>query len=204
MAGKIRELTEEMAEDTSDTIVEQLLTVDSVYLDRLFTLGMLVFFATFLYVARDFSDESQLFPYVVGIPSFLLVIGLFLVQWSARLNAFIDNYRSEDLFEVDNSFEDDLDYENEVDLRTSRIRTLKISAWIIGLFILIYLFGFLPATLLFLLFYFNLESKLSWPRTILFTGLVWLFIVVLFDMILNTPFYTGVFRIVIPVPDIGL
>lgn len=189
----------EQDEDDIKTFFNRVLTIDGKYLDRLFTIGMLTFFVSFLYSTSGYSGDSQVFPYAVGIPSFLLVVFVLLVQTSPYARKIIEKYRSQNLFDVDDSFDDE-EQDEEVDPRTQRVRAFTISTWIVALYITIYILGFLPATFLFLLVYFRFEAKLSWGKSVLFTLLVWLFIVILFDIVLNTPFYTGVLDIVIPTP----
>lgn len=189
----------DVSEERPNSTLKRILTIDGAYLDRLFTVGLFALFAVFLYKTPQYSSDSQMFPLAVSIPTFVLIVGLLLVQSSERLANVIEKHRSKDLFDMDDSFGDSSDQEKP-SLPCQRKRVITISMWILLLFAAVYTLGFLPATFVFMLAFFKLEAELNWQRSVLYTVVVWSFIVVMFDVILNTPFYTGIFGIEIPTP----
>ena len=184
-------------------IVGALLSVDHDRFDRLFALLLLAFIGVLLADTFQYSDDGQLFPLVIGVPTLLLLVGLLAVQLSSRLNEAASRYASSELFEVDEVVdeleEDDTDAEQRT-LQEERVDVILISLWTLALFGVVLLIGFLPGTLVFLLGYYRLQADQSWIRTVAFSLAMWLFVIVIFEVVLNTPFYTGVLGVELPLP----
>lgn len=60
--------------------------------------------------------------------------------------------------------------------------------------------GILIGSFLFLLPFYRYEAEQSWPRTITYTLGMWLFLVIVFQVILNANLYTGFFEVQLPLP----
>lgn len=188
-------------------VYETLLSIDHRHFDRLFALLLLAFIGIMLVDTSEYSDDGQLFPLVIGIPTFLLLVLLLALQVSSRLNALATRYTASDLFEVDDvmdELDEDVD-EGSVQtghdsLQEERTNVILISLWTLALFGIIVLVGFLPGTLIFLLVYYRFQADQSWLYTLAYSLIMWLFVIVIFEVVLGTPFYTGVLDVELPLP----
>lgn len=184
---------------------DAVLDVDHVHFDRAFTVLLVLFIGTLLASTPQYRDESQLFPLVIGIPTFLLLVFLLAVQVSPRLNQTIDRYATSDLFDLDDVVSD-MDRSvagggaTQRSLPEERESVASISLWTLALFGIILLVGFLPGTLIFLLTFYRFHAGQNPVRTLIYSGVMWAFIVVIFEIVLNTPFYTGVLGVELPLP----
>lgn len=172
--------------------------------DRIFALLLLAFILVLLVDTPQYSTTGQLFPVVIGVPTFLLLVFLLITQVSPRVNRLASRYAGAELFEVDevvDEFEDAATATTEKRTRQEeRFDVLVICLWTLAFFGVILLIGFLPGTLVFLIAYYRIQADQSVPRTILYSLLMWAFVIVIFVFVLNTPFYTGVFGVELPLP----
>lgn len=172
--------------------------------DRIFALLLLAFILVLLVDTPQYSTTGQLFPVVIGVPTFLLLVFLLITQVSPRLNRLASKYAGAELFEVDevvDEFEDAATATAEERTRQEeRFDVFVICLWTLAFFGVILLIGFLPGTLVFLIAYYRIQADQSVPRTILYSLLMWAFVIVIFVFVLNTPFYTGVFGVELPLP----
>ncbi len=185
--------------------VDTVFSIDHEQFDRAFALLLLAFIGVLLADTSNYSDSGQLFPLVIGVPTALLLVLLLITQVSPRVRQFASKYAGADLFEVDDvmdEFEEDATsgISEERSLQSERLDVLVICLWTLAFFGTIVLIGFLPGTLVFLLAYYRIQADQSIPRTLLFSLLMWAFVILIFDVVLNTPFYTGVFGIELPLP----
>ena len=67
-------------------------------------------------------------------------------------------------------------------------RTANIGAWIVGLFVAIWMIGFNIAIPLFVFLYLKVESREKWWFSLLFAGVGWAFVYGLFIRVLHIPF----------------
>ena len=142
-----------------------------------FTLGVIVILGSALWQSRNFGYRAGLFPWVIGIPTFLLAflqLGRDLLGKKKKASAAFGETS-----------------EAEVDPLVVRQRTLSIILWIFGFFLTIWLLGFTYAVPLTLLLYLKFAGKESWTMTALVTFFTWLFYWGLFEKMLNVPFSEG-------------
>lgn len=175
-----------MAPATFERVSRAALRVQKRSLDQAFTILQLVFVATLLALTFQYDADTQLFPLVVGTTTLCLLLALLALQLSNQGGIADEPAPIEELAV-------DADQRRE-----RRINLFMIFFWMVGLIVLVLLVGFLPGTLVFLLAYYRFRAKNSVLYTMLYSGAVWGFVVVVFDVILRTRFYTGVFDVVIP------
>lgn len=188
-----------------DDRVNELLGTDSIRLDRTFTISLLVFVGLMLAVTPQYRDDSQLFPLVIGVPTFALLTFLLALQMSTKLRERVDRLSTSNLFTMENQLRDiggrePAEAPNEGDDLERRKRAAIVSLWTLVLFALIIIVGILPGILAFMLAFYRLRARQDWLRTIAYSGIVWLFIVLIFDVVLNTPLYNGLFGLSVPLP----
>ncbi len=127
----------------------------------------------------SWEPRAALFPWVVGVPSFLLALYIFIkdsLQNSREVT--VEEYHFEN--------------EPEVEPAVARRRTAAITCWIAGFFGAIWLFGFVPASAIATLLYLKFGAGERWPITLAITVGCWLFFWGMFDYALQLPFPDGV------------
>jgi len=81
--------------------------------------------------------------------------------------------------------------EPEVDPIIARQRTVAIGCWIVGFFLAIWIFGFVPASAVATFLYLKFGAGEKWPISLVLTAVCWLFFFGVFDYALQLPFPTG-------------
>ncbi len=127
----------------------------------------------------SWEPRAALFPWVVGLPS-LILAGIILVQELMRSTRTI---KAVDL--------PSLESEPEIEPIVERQRTLAIAGWIVGFFLAIWIFGFVPASAIATFLYLKLGAGERWPVTLTITACCWLFFYGVFSYALQLPFPTG-------------
>jgi putative tricarboxylic transport membrane protein len=135
----------------------------------LFTLVIVTVIAVALFQSRNFGFRAGLFPWVIGIPTLLLV----LVQLTKDLTV-----------EKEQSAGD----HEAIPPAVVKRRTLSIIGWTLGCFLAIWLLGFSYAVPLFIFLYLKLEGREGWLISVAVTFFSWLFFYALFERMLNVPF----------------
>lgn len=147
---------------------------------HLFNLLVIVFFAYFIYEAREWRLQARLYPWVIGIPA--LVLGLIQLVFDF---VGVGEKKSSTQAPVDFQFT------RHTDAALAQRRTWNIFSWIFGFLILIWLAGFAIAVPALVLLYLKIQSREKWPLTIALTLGAWLLFWGLFDRLLRLPFPEG-------------
>jgi TctA family transporter len=148
----------------------------------LFALFILGIFAYVVYQAKygfgAFEPRAALFPWVIGVPSLLISIYVFIKD------------ALQSTHEVKGE-ESALYTEPEIDPILARQRTFSIGCWILGFFLAIWILGFVPASAIATFFYLKFGAGEKWPITLALAVACWLFFFGVFDYALQLPFPTG-------------
>jgi len=83
------------------------------------------------------------------------------------------------------------EFSNEVPPEVGRRRAIATFSWIAGFVLLVYLLSFPVAVPLFIFLYLRLQSKVSWPLSVVITGLTWGFFHALFERLIRLQFEPG-------------
>ena len=141
---------------------------------------LVVYFALFVYTAKDWRLQARLYPWAIGIPMFVLA----LVQVVLDLRG-IGPKKSRSDAPVDVQFAE------RTDPVVARRRTINIFSWIAGYILAIWLFGFSYSVPLVVFLYLKVQSRERWPLSIALTAAAWLLFWGLFDRLLHLPFPQG-------------
>ena len=143
-----------------------------------FSLIIVLFFAGALWVGRNFDFKTGLFPWIVAIAVLALAVAQLIRDCLGKKDA----PPAED---------HPVEAEPELPAEVVNRRTAVIFGWIVGFFVTIWLLGFAigGAVASFAQLKFGFKEK--WPITIALTLLVWAFVYIFFEKILNTPFPPG-------------
>jgi TctA family transporter len=150
----------------------------------LFTLLFFVIFAGAVFTARDWQLQARLFPWVVGFPI------LALCTYQLFKDLFV---RTEASDEAEALGFMDLPVDRSVPVSIVIQRALNIFGWILGLFAMIWLIGFVVSVPLFVLLYLILQAReKTWIAIVYMIGML-AFIIGVFHVILSIPWPEGVF-----------
>jgi Na+/proline symporter len=141
---------------------------------------LVVFFAVFVYQAKDWRLQARLYPWAIGIPMLILAV----VQVVLDLRG-IEPKKS------GNDAPVDVQFAARTDPVVARRRTINIFSWILGYVVSIWLIGFAYSVPLIVFLYLKVQSREKWPLSIALTAVAWLFFWALFDRLLHLPFPEG-------------
>ena len=181
------------------SLVEPLLEMRSVRFDQAFVLLLLLVIGYQLVAAQSFSFEGRLFVYVIGVPTFVMAALVLLSQLSPRVAELMGEL-STDVLGMGDRVGSILDGTTDLDPEIARLRVLRTSAWILVATLLVALFGFVPSILAFMVVFNLVETDLGPWRSVGYAVGIWIGILVVFEVLLNTRFYTGIFDIRVPLP----
>jgi hypothetical protein len=146
----------------------------------LFSIAVVVFFAYFVYEAREWRLQARLYPWVIGIPMLLLaLVHLVLESKAAGLKESSDGPPV------------DFQFTQTADPDLTRRRTINIFSWIAGFFLSIWLLGFSLSVPLLVFLYLKIQSRESWILSLVLAGAAWLLFWSLFIRLLHLPFPDG-------------
>lgn len=197
------EVVSEMSDSSPDSsrpqrwfemIVSPLAGIPSRRFDQAFMLLLLGIVGWQLVAAQSFSADGRLFAVVIGSATFFLIALLLLSQVSSRVKGLMDRFGG-DVMTMGSEVGDMVSGGDDIDKQTARTRVLRISVWILFAVLLVWLVGFIPSILLFLLVFYLLETNLGPTRSVVYAVVIWIAILIVFVELLNTRFYSGVFDV---------
>lgn len=181
------------------TVVSPIADVPGRRFDQVFMLLLLGMIGWQLYAAQSFSADGRLFSVVIGTVTFLLIVVLLLAQVSSTLGALLERVGG-DVMTMGSEVGDMVSGADDIDQRTARTRVLRISSWIVFATILVWILGFIPTILLFMLVFYLFETDLGPARSVGYAVVIWVAILIVFVELLNTRFYSGIFDIMVFFP----
>ena len=138
---------------------------------------MLVFFAFFVWEAREWRLQARLYPLAIGIPMLVLA----LVQLVLTL-------KGTDKKAAPSDAPVDFQFGQAMDSALARRRTLNIFSWIFGFLAGIWLLGFSLAVPAMVFLYLKVQSREALMLSLGLTGAAWLLFWGLFERLLRLPF----------------
>lgn len=191
-----------MADSTPDSTFQRLFeaavsplaSVPGRRFDQAFMLLLLTIIGWQLYASQSFSADGRFFSVVIGSVTFLLILLLLLAQVSSTVEGLLEQVGG-DVMTMGSEVGDMVGGEDDIDSQTARTRVLRISVWIAVATLLVWLIGFIPSILLFMLVFYLFETDIGPARSIGYAVVIWLVILIVFVELLNTRFYGGIFNI---------
>jgi hypothetical protein len=148
----------------------------------LFSVLIGIFFAFFIYEAREWRLQARLYPWAIGIPMLVLALAQLVLELRGKTKR-----DSSGNAPVDFQFT----YTQTVDKSVSRRRTFNIFSWIFGFLVSVWLLGFPFSIPLLVFLYLKFQARERWLLSLLLTGASWLAFWGLFDRLLHLPFPEG-------------
>ena len=142
-----------------------------------FSFSLTVIFACALWQSRKFNFTAGFFPWVLGVPVFVLALVQCIMDLTGRGSKR----------EPRGGTGPEEGLPQEVVNR----RTAGVFGWIFGWFAAIWLFGFTVGAPLSVFIQLKIGERERWPLTLILTGMAWVFINFLFRGLLHLPFPRG-------------
>jgi hypothetical protein len=146
--------------------------------DLTFALVLMAVFAYATVTALSYPEGAKLFPLAIAIPSFLLAVVLALISLRARGIPVEPSPPDPD---------DDPTLTSEARTR----RTGEIALWILGIFVAVYLLGFLVAIPISAAAYLRFAARESWTTSVVIAAVCWALVFGVFDRLLHLPLPPG-------------
>jgi hypothetical protein len=144
-----------------------------------FSIGWLIFFIVWVYLAKDWRLQARLFPWAIGIPMVVLAIVQVILDLKGVQRKQVD------------AAPVDFQFTQNIDPALARRRTINIFSWIVGFFLGIWLLGFVITIPLLVFTYLKIQSSESWGLSVVLTAAAWLVFYGLFVRLLTLPFPQG-------------
>lgn len=158
-----------------------------------FTAVLLVLVGVLLAQSLALSSASRLAPLWALVPTAALLVVQLLVDLRPLLGERLRILQGAVLVPGAGTSGASPDVASEsVSDGSRRRRELRIVLWMGGLIVLMYLVGFLVSTVLFLLPYLRIESRIGWARAAVFTAVATGVIYFAFGVLARVPFPPGV------------
>lgn len=138
---------------------------------------VVLWFAWALWESRGFGLRAGLFPWAICVPGLLLGLAQLARDATGRGDPVVADTTG--------------DGAPDVPPDVARRRTLDICAWILGLWLAIWLIGFSLATPLMTLGYLKLGARERWRTSVLLAAFGFAFVYGIFERALGVPFPTG-------------
>lgn len=144
-----------------------------------FTIVVLLLMVGLVVTAKQWQYQARLFPWTIGIPTMLLCF----------LQLGLDIFRNRGDEDVAGMM--DLPVDRSVPVAVVIQRAVNIFAWIFGLYLSIWIIGFILSVPLFLLLYLSVQAGESWKVSVSYTVVMLVFMIGVFEMVLHIPWPPG-------------
>lgn len=168
----------------------------------MFTGLLVAFVGVLLWTTLGYERFARIIPLMVGVPTFALLLVVWMATHSDRVRAFLARHQIRDVVDIEGDVGPMAGAEATEDgggLYDRRVRFLAIAAWILGFTLLFVFVGIVESVLIFLLGYYRFASKLSVPQAVAYAIGVVVFVFIVFDLILEMRFFeNSVFSFLLP------
>lgn len=147
----------------------------------LFTVIILLLMLGLVMSAKQWQYQARLFPWAIGIPTLLLCF----------LQLGLDLFKTQKATDAAGMM--DLPVDRSVPVAVVVKRAVNIFSWIFGLFLSVWLIGFIISVPLFMLLYLSIQAREPWKVTITYAVVMFVFLIGVFEMVLHIPWPPGVF-----------
>jgi hypothetical protein len=146
--------------------------------DLTFALALIAVFAYATVTALSYPEGAKLFPLAIAIPSFLLAVVLAVISLRSR-GTLVEPKPP------------DPDGDPMLTPAARVRRTGEIAVWIFGIFVAVYLLGFLVAIPVSAIAYLRFAARESWVTSVAVAGVCWALVFGVFDRLLHLPLPPG-------------
>ena len=146
-----------------------------------YTFSFFIFLLTLLITATNYNSKASFVPFIIGIPTLLLIIVELIRDQSRQFSKFFET----DLF--NSRKKQSLDVEAS-EPQNKRSKEFKAFMTVFCAALLVMLTGFLIATPIFVFFYILIFAQESWKKSLLFAAGTWAIIYLIFCVMMEIQF----------------
>ena len=152
---------------------------------HVFNIGAVVVLLIVVVMAMGYNKQAAMMPLLIGVPVLILAVAQMVVDFRA-------DKRREGVVKNENAPAPDRTGE---DTSTRLSKEVNVSLWVIGMFVSIYLVGFLVTTFLYTLLSLKVRSGYNWKISLGIAGGSWAFLYLLMVQLMEVDLYDGVILI---------
>jgi hypothetical protein len=145
-----------------------------------FSLLVFLFFAFWVWEAREWRIQARLYPWVIGFPMLVL----------AAVHLIMD-FKGAEKKTASGDTPVDFQLTKSIDPVLAKWRTINAFSWIFGFLAGIWLLGFSITIPAIVFLYIKVQSREAWGISLLLTSAAWLIFWGLFDRMLHLPLPEG-------------
>ena len=157
--------------------------------ELVFTVCVAVYVLILAVLCFGYTAESRLFPFLVIVPTILFLVLRFVSIANPKLSEILEPDAG--MIDIDKIQRLAMAAEKK-EVAGKSNSEIKVILWVIGLVLLTYLVGILPAIALFVFCFVKFYGKKKIAVTLAYTVVSWVFVYIIFVMILQTRLYMGI------------
>jgi len=139
-----------------------------------------------------YSAESRLFPLLVIVPTILFLVLRFISIGNPELSKILEPETG--LLDIE-KVQRFAKAEAKEEKKQNGFRELVVVIWVIGLLLLTFLVGIMPAIALFVFLFVKFYGQRKMATAVAYTAATWIFVYLLFIVVLQARLYGGVLGI---------
>ncbi|WP_206812845.1 tripartite tricarboxylate transporter TctB family protein [Paradesulfitobacterium ferrireducens] len=161
----------------------------------IFNILFILVFVLAIIIALGYNSRARMAPLVIAIPGLAVTIGRLVVE--LRGNKDKENKDKENK-DKEKKTKDKFDHENqegnepEKSKPVAKFSELNSFSWAVGLFLLLYVVGFLVAIPIYLFLFLKVRSQEKLVFSLIFSLVSWGALYLFFGMVLHIPLYEGI------------
>jgi len=157
--------------------------------ELLFTTLIAVYVLTLAVLCFSYTAESRLFPLLVIVPTIVLLALRFVSIGNPELSKILEPEAGLlDIEKVQRFASKEEKHEN----RENGWQEFAVILWVVGLLLLTFLVGIMPAIAVFIFFFVKFHGKRKIVTAAVYTAVTWIFVYVIFVVVLQTRLYGGI------------
>jgi len=160
--------------------------------ELLFTSFIALYVLTLSVLCFGYSAESRLFPFLVIIPTIIFLILRFISIGNPELSKILEPETG--LLDIE-KVQRLTKAEEKQETRKNGVKEFVVILWVIGLLLLTFLVGIMPAIALFVFLFVKFYGKRKTATSVAYMAAAWIFVYILFVVVLQVRLYGGVLGI---------
>jgi hypothetical protein len=153
--------------------------------ELVFSFGLVLLIGFLIWESMRYNQLARLVPLVVLIPGMIFA----LIQFGLDLRAALSPEKKETKPKPEG---EEGEKKQKLTPKQKMLRELVAYAWLLGLFLLIVLFGLSAAIPVFVLLFMRFFGNESWRLSVIFSLACWAFVYVVFVWFLRNDLYPGI------------
>ena len=160
--------------------------------ELLFTSFIAAYVLALSVICFGYSAESRLFPFLVIIPTIVFLVLRFISIGNPELSKILEPETG--LLDIE-KIQRFAKKKEKHELRENGRKELVMILWVVGLLLLTFLLGIMPAIALFVFLFVKFYGRKKIATSVAYTAVTWIFVYVIFVVVLQARLYGGILGI---------